>query len=95
MPDRSSHGWMLAIGDAKLFGSLSHNPSELGIVSVADEGAQMMRDVMVQTANEPTHDRVLCRIISRRREDVIDAVFKLAAVRREVRAVDCVCCLKN
>jgi len=54
---------MLPIRDAKLFGGLPHNPCEVSIVSVADEGAQMMCDVMVESADEPTHDRVICGII--------------------------------
>ena len=88
MADRPSHGGMLPIGDAKLFGGLSHNPRERSIVSMADERAQMMDDVMVEPANEPAYDGVICCIIGCGREDVIDAVVKLAAVRREVRAVN-------
>src|SRR5690348_10196985 len=88
MADRSSHGGMLPIGDAKLFGGLSHNPCELRIVSVADERAQMMRNMMVQPADEPTYDRVTRRIIGCCRKDVIDTVVKLAAIRREVGAVN-------
>src|SRR5580692_5719855 len=94
MTDCTSHGGMLPIRDAKLFGGFSHNPGEWSIVGVANEWAQMMDDVMVEPANEPTYDRVICRIIGCCREDVIDAVIKLAAIRREVGAVNSVCCLE-
>lgn len=79
---------MLAIGDAELFGGLLHNPGQWSIVGMAYERAQMMRDVMVEAARKPTYDRIARCIISRRREDVIDAVVELAAVRGEVRCVD-------
>ena len=95
MADCPSHGWMLPIRDAKLFGCLPHNPGERIIVGVANEWAQMMHDVMIEPANEPAYDRVIGRIIGCCSEDVIDTVVKLSAIRREVRAVDCVCCLKN
>ena len=70
----------MPIGDAKLFGGLPHNPCERSIVSMANERAQMMDDVMVEPANEPAYDRVLGRVIGGGREDVIDAVVKLAAI---------------
>ena len=90
MPDCSGHGRMLPIGNAKFFGGILHNPGQWSIVCVADERAQMMDDVMVEPAGEPTYDRVTRRVIGRCREDVIHAVVKLAAVRGKVRAVDSV-----
>ena len=88
MPDCPRHGGMLPIGNPKLFGGLLHNPGQRSIVGVAHERAQMMDDVMVEPAREPTYERVTRRIIGRCREDVIHAVVKLAAVRGKVRAVD-------
>ena len=55
---------------------------------MAHERAQMVDDVMVEAAGEPTDERVFRRIIGRCREDVIDAVVKFATVRRKVGAVD-------
>ena len=79
---------MLPIGNAKLFGGLLHNPGQRSIVSVAHKRAQMMGDMMVEPARQPTYQRVTRRIIGRCREDVIDAVVKLAAVGGKVSAVD-------
>jgi len=81
---------MLPVGDSKLFGSLLHDPGQRGVMGVANERAQMMDDVMIESARKPTYERVTRRIIGRRREDVIHAVIKLAAVRGKVRAVDSV-----
>jgi len=55
---------------------------------VAHERAQMMGDVMVESAREPAYKRVARRIIGRGREDVIHAVVELVAVQRKMRAVD-------
>src|ERR1700730_18898235 len=90
MPDRARHGGMLPIGNSKLLGCLLHNPGQRSIVGVAHERAQMMDDVMVEPASEPTYEWVTRRIIGRCRENVIHAVVKLAAVRGKVRAVDSV-----
>ena len=88
MPDCPGHGGMLPIGNSKLFGGLLHNPGQRSIVGMADERTQMMCDVMVEAARKPTYDWVAGCIIGRCREDVIDAVVKLAAARGEVRTVD-------
>src|ERR1700676_2285465 len=95
MPDRPAHGGMLPIGNAILFGRLLHNPGQRTIVSVAHKRAQMMDNMMVQPARKPSYERVTRRIISRRREDVIDAAVELAAVRGKVSAVDRVCRLEH
>ena len=88
MPDCLCHGGMLPIRNSKLFGGLLHNPGEGSIVSVADERAQMMDDVMVEPARKPTYERVIRRIIGRCRKDVIHAVVKLTTVCGKVGAVD-------
>ena len=88
MHDRLPHGGMLPIGNAILFGGLLHNPGQRSIVSVAHKRAQMMDDMMVEPARKPTYQRVTRRIIGRCREDVIDAVVKLAAAGGKVSAVD-------
>jgi len=62
---------------------------------VAHKRAQMMHDVMVESAREPTHDRVRRRIIGRGREDVINAIVKLVAARGKVRAINSVRCLED
>src|ERR1700729_3266736 len=84
MPDCLSYGGVLPIRNPKLFGGFFHDPGQRSIVGVAHERAQMVDDVMVEPAGEPTDERVFRRIISRGREDVIDAVVKLSAVRRKV-----------
>ena len=86
--DCQGHGGVLPIGNPKLFGSLLHDPSQRSIVGMTHERTQVVDDVMVEPAREPTYKRVLRRIIGRRREDVIHAVFKLATVRGKVGAVD-------
>jgi len=88
MPDCPGHGGVLTIGNPKLLGSLPHNSGQRSIVGVAHERAQMVDDVMVEPAHEPTDKRVFRRIIGRRREDVIYAVVKLTTVRGKVGAVD-------
>src|ERR1700757_617043 len=88
MTDCLGHGGVLPIWDPKLFGGLLHDPGERSIVGMAHERAQMVDDVMVETAREPADERVFRRIIGRRREDVIDAVFKLTTVRRKVGGVN-------
>src|SRR5271155_3893766 len=88
MPDCLGHGGMLPIRNAKLFGGLLHDPGERSIVGVAHERAQMVDDVMVEPAREPTDERVFRRVIGRGREDVIHAVVKLAAVRGKVGSVN-------
>lgn len=93
-PDRSRHSGMLPIGNSELFGRLFDNPSQRRVVGVAHVRAQMMGDVMVEPAREPAYERIGRRIICRCREDVINAVVKLVAVRREICAVDRVCGLE-
>src|SRR5271154_301366 len=88
MPDRPGHGGVLPVGNPKLFGGLLHDPRQRSIMGVANERAQMVDDVMVEAAHEPTDKRIFRRIIGRCREDVIHAVVKLTAVRGEVGAVD-------
>ena len=88
MPDGLSHGGVLPIGNPKFFGGLLHNPGQRSIVGMAHERAQMVDDVMVEPASEPTDERVFRRIIGRCCEDVIHAVLKLTTVRGKVGAVD-------
>ena len=87
MPDCLSHGGVLPIGDPKLCGGLLHDPGQRSIVGVAHERAEMVGDVMVEAAREPTDERVFRRIICRCRKDVIHAVVKLTTVRGKVRAI--------
>ena len=82
------HGGVLPIGNPKLFGSLLHDPGQRSIVGMTDERTQVVDDVMVKTAREPTYKRVFRRIIGGCREDVIHAVFELATIRGKVGAVD-------
>src|ERR1700688_3271591 len=88
MPDCPGHGGVLPIRDPKLFGSLLHNPGQRSIVGMAHERAQMVDDVMVKPAHEPTDKRVFGCIIGGCREDVIHAVVNLTTVRGKVGAVD-------
>ena len=88
MADCPSHGGVLPIGNPKLFGGLPHDPGQRTIVGMAHERAQMVDDVMVEPAHEPTDQRVFRRIIGRCREDVVHAFVKLSAVRGKLGAVD-------
>src|SRR5579863_5923277 len=88
MFDRLRHGWMLAIGYTIFFGGLLHNPGQRSVVSVAHKRAQMVDDVMIQPADEPTDQRGFGRIVRRGGEDVVDPVVELVAVCGKVRAVD-------
>src|SRR6202451_733833 len=88
MPDCLSQGGGRPIRNPKLFGVFFHDPGQRSIVGVAHERAQMVDDVMVEPACEPTDERVFRRIIGRCREDVIHAVVKLTTVRGKVGAVD-------
>src|ERR1700723_2534213 len=88
MPDCLSHGGVLPIRDPKLCGGLLHDPGERSIVGMAHERAQMVDDVMVESAREPSDERAFRGVIGRCREDVIHAVVKLTTVRRKVGAVD-------
>ena len=90
MPDCLGHSGVLPIGNPKLFRGLLHDPGQRSIVGVAHERAQMMDDVMVEPASEPTYEWVTRRIIGRCRENVIHAIVKLTAVRGKVGAVDSV-----
>src|SRR5580692_11200212 len=87
MPDCLSHGGVLPIRDPKLFGGLLHDPGQRSVVGMAHERAQMVDDVMVEPAREPTDERVFRRIIGGCREDVIHAVVKFTTVRRKVGGV--------
>jgi len=86
---------MLPVRDSKFFGGLLHNAGERSVVGVAHEGAEVMCNVMIEAASEPTYDRVAGGVISRCREDVINAVVELVAAGWEVRAVDGVCGLED
>src|SRR5580704_3972985 len=90
MPDCPGHGGVLPIGNPKLFGGLLHDPGQRSIVGMAHERAQMVDDVMVEPAREPTDERVFRRIIGRCREDVIHAIVKLTTVRGKVGGVNSV-----
>ena len=94
MPDCPGHGGVLPIGNSKLFSGLLYDPGQRSVVRMAHERAQMVDDVMVKAADEPTDERVFCRIISRGGEDVIHAIVELAAVGGEVGRVDGVCGLE-
>src|SRR6202050_1766383 len=94
MFERPAHGGMLSIRNAILFGGLLHNPGQRSIVSVAHKRAQMMDDMVVESASQPTDERVRRRVVGRCREDVINPVVKLAAVRGKVSAVHRVCGLE-
>src|ERR1700722_2398396 len=90
MPDCPGHGGVLPIRASKLFGGLLHDPGQRSVMGMAHERTKVVDDVMVEPAREPTHKRVLRRIIGGCREDVIHAVFKLATIRGKVSAVDSV-----
>ena len=94
MLDRPSHRRMLPVGNAKLFGCLLYDSGERRIVSVTHERAQVVDDVMIEPASEPTDERILCRIVSRCGENMINAILKFAAVRGKVGAVYRVRCLE-
>src|SRR5580698_3096690 len=88
MTDCQGHGRVLPVGNPKFFGSLLHDLGQRSIVRMTHKRTQVVDDVMVEPAREPTYKRVFCRIIRRCGEDVIHAVFKLATIRRKVGAVD-------
>src|SRR5487761_1106507 len=94
MFDRSTHGGMLPVGNAILLGGLLHNPGERTVVSVAHKRAQMMDDMVIEPACQPTDERVRGRVVGRCREDVIDPVVKLVAAQGKVSAVNTVRGLK-
>ena len=79
---------MLPVGNAILLGGLLHNLGQRRIVSVANKRAQMMDDMVVESAHQPTDERVRGRVVGRCRKDVIDPVVKLAAAQGKVSAVD-------
>src|SRR5215472_1739116 len=82
------HGRMLPIGYAIFFGGLLHDPGQRGIVSVALKRAQMMDDMVIESADKPSDKRVLGCVVGGRGENVMDPVIELVAVRGKVRAVD-------
>ena len=82
---------MLPVGNAELGGGLFHDAGQRSVVGVAHEGAEMMHDVVIESAHEPTDERVGRRVIGGRGEDMVHAIFELAAIGREVRAIDGVC----
>src|SRR5580704_219173 len=90
MFDGLRHGGMLPIGNAIFLGGFLHDPGQRSIVSVAHKRAQMMDDMMVEPACQPTDERVRGRVVGGCREDVIDPVVKLAAAQGKVSAVDAV-----
>jgi len=94
MTDCPSHGGMLPIRDAILCGGLLHNPGERTVVGVANKWAENGGRCDGEPANEPAHDRVFRRVIGCGGKNVINAVVKLAAIRREVGAVNGVGCLE-
>ncbi len=57
---------------------------------MAHKRAQMMNDMVIEAASEPTDQGRRGRVVGRRREDVIDPIVKLAAARGEVSAVNTV-----
>src|ERR1700722_5371381 len=83
MPDGPGHGGVLPIRDPKLFGSLLHNPGQRSIVGMAYERAQVVDNVMVKPAHEPTDQRVFGCIIARCREDMKHPILKPTTVRGE------------
>src|SRR5580704_3952998 len=95
MLDCPGHGGVLPIGNPKLFGGLLHNPGQWSVVSMADERAQVVNDMVVEPAHQPTDQRVFGGIIGRGREDVIHPVLKLTTIRGKVSAVDGVGRLEN
>src|SRR5580704_5629 len=95
MFDCLRHGRMLPIRNAELFRGLLHDAGQRGIVSMADKRAQVMDDMVVESANQPADQRGLGRVICRCSEDVVYPVIELVAVRGEVRAVDYVRGLEN
>src|SRR5579863_7339046 len=94
MLDRLGHGRVMPVGYAKFLGGLLHNPGQRRIVSVANKRAQVMHDMVIQSAHEPTNERVRGRVVGRGCENVIDPVVELVAAGREVSAVDAVCGLE-
>src|SRR5580658_1435019 len=81
MPDSPRHGGMLPVRNSKLLGGLFHNPGERSVVSVANKRAQMMGNVVVEPAGEPAHEWVFSGVIGRGGKNMVNAVFKFAAVR--------------
>ena len=71
---------MLPVWDSKLFSGLLHNPCEPGIVGVADVRTQMMCDMVVEPACEPTDEPIFRRVVGRGGKDVVDTVVKFAAL---------------
>ena len=88
MNDGPAHRGVLAIGYTKLRGGLLHDAGERRVVGMADEGTEVVRDVVVEAAGEPTDDGIVGRVVGGGGEDVIDAVVKLAALGGEIGAVD-------
>ena len=88
MPDRPCHRGVLAIRNAELFGGLLHDAGERGVVSVADVGAEVVHDVVIESSDEPADEGVLGGVVGCGGEDVVDAVFELVAAGGEVGGVD-------
>src|ERR1700739_2454837 len=88
MFDRLRHRGMLPVGNAIFLGSLLHDLGQRSIVSVANKRAQMMDDMVVEPADEPTDERIRGGVVGRCLEDVIDPVVKLVAAQGKVGAVD-------
>ena len=81
VPDSRGHGGVLPVGYAEFLCGLLHDPGQRSVVGVADVRAQVMDDVMIQAAYQPADQRILRCVVRRRGEDVVDAVFKLAAMQ--------------
>src|SRR5215470_16114389 len=79
---------MLPIGNAVLLGSLLDNPGERSVVSVTHKWAQMMDDMVIQSARKPTDHGDFSRVVGCGGEDVIDPVVKFVAAQRKVGTVD-------
>src|ERR1700722_3959647 len=90
MPNCPGHGGVLAVRDPKLLGGLLDDPGQRSVVGMAHERTQMVSDMVVEAAREPSDERVFRRIIGCCREDMVDAIVKLAAVCGKVGAINCV-----
>ena len=95
MFDRPPHRGMLPIGNAKFLGRLLYDLGQRTIVSVADERAQMMDDMVIKPACKPADERLSRRVVGRCREDVIDAIVKLAAAQGKISGVNTVSGLEH
>ena len=85
MPDSLGHGLVLPVGYAKFLEQFRLNDAcQWSVMGVADVRAEVMDDVMIETADKPAHQRVFSSVVSGCGEDVVNAVFKLAAMQGEI-----------